>query len=196
MKYERLIKIIVVAVSTFLFVPNLSAQSHYKLTPRDMEGPFYPIERQPDEDNDLLNVEGKSSSASGDVLFLAGVVTDQKGHPRSNIIVEIWQTDARGLYRHPQDRSAGARDPFFQYWGRAYTDKEGKYSFKTIIPGKYEPRPAHIHFKVWVDDKVVLTSQMYIVKGETNPPQINELLALRVTKNNDQKYHGFFRIVL
>ncbi|MBT8359612.1 MAG: hypothetical protein KJO32_01565, partial [Deltaproteobacteria bacterium] len=75
------------------------------------------------------------------------------------------------------------------------TDTEGKYSFNTIIPGKYEPRPPHIHFKVWVDEKVVLTSQMYIVTGEKKSSNINELLKLNVTKNKKQKYYGFFRIV-
>ena len=174
---------------------NIYAQSNYKKTPHDSEGPFYPIESQSDEDNDLLTVDGKSQTTKGDVLHLTGVVTREDGTPQSDVIVEIWQTDVNGLYRHPRDYSKGTRDPFFQYWGRAKTDKEGKYSFRTILPGKYEPRPAHIHFKVWEDGRVVLTSQMYIVEGEKAPSNINELLQLHVTKNKEQKYNGFFRIV-
>ena len=192
---KRLKKNIVIFILSLSLVPNISAQSNYKMTPNDMEGPYYPIERQSDEDNDLINVKGKSKSAKGDVLYLIGVVSNENGKPQSDVIIEIWQTDANGLYRHPKDKSEGRRDPFFQYWGRAKTDKEGKYSFKTIFPGKYEPRPSHIHFKVWVDEKVVLTSQLYIMTGKNNSSNVNELLKLNVTKNKEGEYLGFFRIV-
>ncbi len=196
MECMRLKKYIVIVVLIFLLVPNINAQSEFKMTPRDSEGPFYPIERQSDEDNDLLNVKGQSKSAKGDVLNLTGVVLNESGNPQSDVIIEIWQTDKNGLYRHPRDRSRGKRDPFFQYWGRAKTDKEGKYSFRTIIPGAYEPRPSHIHFKVWVGEKVVLTSQMYIMKDKNSPPRVNKLLRLEVTKNKESEYLGFFRIVI
>ena len=195
MLYTRLSISAVIYILSLSLVPNIYAQSNFKMTPNDSEGPYYPIERQSDEDNDLIIVKGKSKSASGDVLYLTGVVSNENGNPQGDVIIEIWQTDANGLYRHPRDRSEGTRDPFFQYWGRAKTDKDGKYSFKTIIPGKYKPRPSHIHFKVWVDEKVVLTSQMYIVTGKNNSSNINELLQLTVTKNKEQEYNGFFRIV-
>ena len=195
MKYARLKKNVVIFILSLSLVPNIYAQSKYKMTPRDSEGPFYPIERQLDEDNDLTNVKGKSKSAKGDVLNLTGVVINENGDPQSDVTIEIWQTDINGLYNHPRDRSEGARDPFFQYWGRAKTDKGGKYSFKTIIPGEYEPRPPHIHFKVWVDEKVVLTSQMYVVMGKNSSSYVNELLKLDVTKNNEGEYSGLFRIV-
>ena len=195
MKNIRLIKIVIIFLLSLTLIPNIYAQSKYKVTPYDSEGPYYPIEKQSDEDNDLTTVKGKSESAKGDVLNLTGVVSDDNGNPQSGVIIEIWQTDANGLYRHPRDRSKGARDPFFQYWGRAQTDKKGKYSFKTIIPGKYEPRPSHIHFKVWENEKEVLTSQMYIVTGKNNASHIHKLLRLNVTQNKDQEYNGFFRIV-
>ena len=195
MGYKRLAKNVIIFILSLPLVPNIYAQSNFKMTPNDTEGPFYPIERQSDEDNDLISVNGKSKSARGDLLYLTGVVSNENGNPQSDVIIEIWQTDSNGLYKHPRDKSGGTRDPFFQYWGRAKTDKEGKYSFKTIIPGKYEPRPPHIHFKVWVDEKVVLTSQMYVMTGKNNSSNINELLKLNVTKNKDQEYYGFFRIV-
>ena len=128
-------------------------------------------------------------------MNLTGVVLNRNGNPQKDVIIEIWQTDANGIYRHPRDKAAGTRDPFFQYWGRAKTDNEGNYNFKTIIPGEYQPRPPHIHFKVWVDDKVVLTSQMYIAKDISNPPNVNELLQLEVSKDKEGEYFGFFRIV-
>lgn len=196
MKREVLKKSVIVLILSLFLVPSIYAESKYKKTPNDTEGPFYPVEKQTDEDNDLINVKGKSGSAKGDVLNLTGVVLNQNGAPQGDVTIEIWQTDANGLYRHPRDRSAGTRDPFFQYWGRATTDKEGKYSFKTLIPGEYEPRPAHIHFKVWVDDKKVLTSQMYIVKDRNNSPYVKELLKLDVTRDKEGEFSGFFRIVL
>lgn len=195
MEYKRLTKYVIIFVLSLPLVPSSYAQSNFKKTPNDTEGPYYPIERQSDEDNDLVIVNGKLKPARGEVLYLTGVVSNENGTPRSNAIVEIWQTDANGLYKHPRDKSEGSRDPFFQYWGRAKTDKEGKYSFKTIIPGQYEPRPPHIHFKVWVDEKVVLTSQMYIVTSEKNYSNINELLKLNITENKEREYNGFFRII-
>ena len=195
MMFGRFKICVMLFVISLLLVPNISAQSNYKKTPQDAEGPFYPTERQADEDNDLIHIKGTTQSAKGDVLHLTGAVFNQAGTPQSDVVVEIWQTDANGIYRHPRDRSAGARDPFFQYWGRATTDNEGKYNFKTLIPGAYEPRPAHIHFKVWEGDKVVLTSQMYIVKDAVNSAKVNELLRLDVTKNKEGEYSGFFRIV-
>ena len=195
MEYKRIKKSVVIFILFLSLVPNIYAQSNYKITPNDTEGPYYPIETQSDEDNNLINIKGKSKSAKGDVLYLNGVVSNENGIPQSDAIIEIWQTDANGLYRHPKDKSEGTRDPFFQYWGRAKTDEEGKYSFKTIIPGKYQPRPSHIHFKVWVDEKVVLTSQMYILTDKKYSQNVNELLQLNVTKNKEGDYLGFFRIV-
>ena len=180
---------------SFPEVTNIHSQHKYEKTPMDAEGPFYPVTRKSDEDSDLINVKGKSKSAKGEVLNLTGVVVNKDGIPHKNVIVEIWQTDANGLYEHPKDRSKGKRDPFFQYWGRAKTNQEGEYSFKTLIPEKYEPRPSHIHFKIWAGKKVVLTSQMYVLKNKIHPSSINELLKLEVTKNKEEEYSGFFRIV-
>ena len=195
MNYKLIIILIISLILTSHLMTDSYSQYRYKRTPHDMEGPYYPVKRRSDEDNNLINVKGKSKLAKGDVLYLTGVVINTHGVPQKDVIVEIWQTDANGLYRHPKDRSKGKRDPFFQYWGTAKTDKEGKYSFKTLIPGKYEPRPPHIHFKVWVGKKVILTSQMYIIKNKISTSHINELLKLEVTKNKKGEYSGFFRIV-
>lgn len=193
-------KTITIFILSFIFtLPTISvgdAQSKFIKTPSDMEGPFYPFNRRSDEDNNLIQVQGKLQTAQGDVLNLTGTVIDTKGIPQNNVIIELWQTDVNGLYDHHRDRSQGKRDPFFQYWGKATTDDQGKYHFKTLIPGEYEPRPAHIHFKVWVGKKVVLTSQMYILKNNTKASYINELLKLRVSKDTTGEYSGFFRIVI
>ena len=196
MKCKPFIPLVVVLLVTLPLVPQIHSQSQYLKTPSDTEGPFYPTDRQADEDNDLVNVRGKSKSAQGDVLYLQGIVLNQKGNPQAGVIIEIWQTDASGLYRHPRERTQGERDPLFQYWGKAQTDTEGNYHFKTLIPGEYEPRPPHIHFKVWVDGKAVLTSQMYIFTDENYRPKVNEQLKLEVVKKSEGDYSGFFQIVI
>lgn len=195
MKYTLTTGLMMSLIFSSLLIATGDAQTRYAKTPWDAEGPFYPVERRSDEDNDLLNVKGMSGSAKGDVLHLSGIVLDTNGTPQKDVVVEIWQTDRNGLYDHPRDWSEGQRDRFFQYWGKATTDDEGKYRFKTLLPGEYEPRPAHIHFKVWVGQEEVLTSQMYISKDPTKTLPVRKPLRLEVTKTDPGEYTGFFRIV-
>ena len=102
-----------------------------------------------------------SPQAGGDVLILYGQVLDVNGAPVPDAAVEIWQTDAAGVYDHPRDPGTNSRDTSFQFYGTAATDAAGWYAFRTIVPGEYEPRPRHIHFKVKQDDATLLTSQFY-----------------------------------
>jgi protocatechuate 3,4-dioxygenase beta subunit len=136
-------------------------------TPRQTEGPFYPVYHRLDEDNDLTVVQGKSGAASGQVIRVCGWVADEstcRGLPGA--LVEIWQACASGSYDHPADDNPAPRDPNFQYWGRAVSDEEGFYTFKTIKPGAYPAdnswvRPPHIHFKAHRRGYLELTTQMY-----------------------------------
>lgn len=190
-------------VITFLLNPIISpAGEKLAKTPRDHEGPFYPIVRQQDEDNDLLHVAGREQAATGDRLHLSGKVVDEDGRPITNAFVEIWQTDPNGRYNDERDRTPGPRDPDFQYWGLAATAKDGSFSFLTLIPGEYEPRPAHIHFKVWVDRELKLTSQIYFrtpadrtqdaVPGATG----RELQTVGLHRMKEGEYEAFIQIVL
>lgn len=177
------------------------AQTALPQTPADYQGPFYPVIRQPDEDNDLIHVAGQAQAAQGDILYLTGEVVDRQGNPVKNAVVEIWQTDPQGLYKDKRDRSPGKRNPDFQYWGKAQTAGDGSYSFTTLVPGEYPPRPAHIHFKVWVDGEQRLTSQMYICRPGSSGkkdclPGISDLQELDLEKTSGGEYRGRFRIVL
>jgi protocatechuate 3,4-dioxygenase beta subunit len=78
------------------------------------------------------------------------------GRPVSNALIEVWQANAAGRYRHAVDDHDAPLDPNFTGCGRALTDGEGHYSFKTIKPGAYPWRnhynawrPAHIHFSLF-----------------------------------------------
>jgi len=179
-----------------------AARDKYEKTPSDHEGPFYPVIRQPDEDNDLLHVTGRPDPARGDVLKLSGAVLNTRGQPQKGVTVEIWQTDPSGRYKDARDNTPGKRDPNFQYWGQATTAEDGTFFFKTLVPGGYAPRPAHIHFKVWQDGKVILTSQIYL----RNQPgksaadffkkygRDSQAMDLETTKKNE--YNGYFQIVI
>lgn len=99
--------------------------------------------------------------ANGELLIVYGQVTDVNGNPVPDVAVEIWQTDEQGIYDHPDDRTTGGRDMTFQFYGTAVANTEGWYAFRTIVPGQYEPRPRHIHFKVKQGSSTLLTSQFY-----------------------------------
>jgi len=201
-KSNLLCLISIIMVAAFCLAAQKSgAQESYAKTPADYEGPFYPVSKQQDIDNDLVHVQGQNGTAKGDILNLSGVVVNTKGEAQKNCIIEIWQTDPQGRYNHPGDSTPGERDPYFQYWGATFTDVDGKYFFKTVVPGSYEPRPAHIHYKVLQDGKVILTSQIYFMKPEesTKLPSMTsqiELQTVNLKPTASGEFKAFFRIVI
>jgi protocatechuate 3,4-dioxygenase beta subunit len=188
----------------FCLLTNVTfGQEKYTKTPADYEGPFYPVIRQQDEDNDLLQVAGRPVAAKGDILNLSGVVLNTRGEPQNDVMVEIWQTDPTGKYKDPRDSTPGPRDPNFQYWGKTKTAKDGSFSFKTLVPGGYAPRPAHIHFKVWVAGQLRLTSQIYFKNypGGADSAKLLQspkfdLLTIELQSAGEHEFNGFFQIVI
>ncbi len=136
------------------------------LTPSQQEGPFYPVEIPADRDDDLTVIEGSGERAGGQVLVLEGVLLRADGAPIEGAAVEIWQTDALGVYLHPGDPGFPDRDPAFQGFGESITDAAGAWAFRTILPEVYGGRPRHIHAKVKVEDETVLTTQIYFSGGD------------------------------
>jgi protocatechuate 3,4-dioxygenase beta subunit len=99
---------------------------------------------------------GHPGEPQGERIIVTGRVLDSGGHPVANSLVEIWQTNAAGRYRHGVDQHPAPLDPNFTGAGRCLTDGEGRYRFVTIKPGSYpwrnHPnawRPAHIHFSLF-----------------------------------------------
>jgi protocatechuate 3,4-dioxygenase alpha subunit len=109
-------------------------------------GPFFPGEFVGGWD-DLTSFQGKR--ARGRHIVLTGRVTEEGNRPILNAIVEIWQPDANGVFRHPLDPRAPDADPGFFGWGRARTDADGRYSFRTVMPGRMHsygpPRAPHLN---------------------------------------------------
>jgi protocatechuate 3,4-dioxygenase beta subunit len=127
-------------------------------TPRDYEGPYYPVGSR-NRTNDLI-----VGDVHDRVLNFSGQVVNTQGEPLANSLFDFWQADPLGHYKHPNDRSAGERWDDFLYWGETLTDAEGRFGFRTYVPGGYGSRPPHIHFKVWSEKKALLTSQMYFAE--------------------------------
>ncbi len=94
-------------------------------------------------------------------MEIAGVVRATSGAALANAVVEIWQTDEIGKYRHPNDDGDGPAQRGFQGFGRTTTDGEGRYRFLTIKPVIYGGRPAHVHLRVKASGHKTLTTQMY-----------------------------------
>jgi protocatechuate 3,4-dioxygenase beta subunit len=130
------------------------------LTPRQVEGPYYPTQKLGDRDNDLTRV-GNGGHAQGQVLVLSGRLVDERNTPIPAARIEIWQTDHRGIYMHPNDPGTADRDRNFQFYGEANTDAAGQFSFRTILPGIYGSRPRHLHVKIVPQQGPELTTQLY-----------------------------------
>ena len=111
-------------------------------TPAQQEGPYYTLDKPVDRDSDLVDLAGAAGLPAGQILEFDGTVYNAGGLPISGLTIEIWQTDASGIYLHPGDPDTASRDPNFQFYGETITDASGHYSFRTILPGQYEPRAA------------------------------------------------------
>lgn len=144
------------------------------ITPQQTEGPFYPettIEQQLFNDTDLIRKLGSHEVAKGKPITVEGIIMDRKGKPLANSTVEVWQACASGRYNHSRDsNNPGLLDNNFQFWGRAVTGEDGRYSFNSIIPGKYPGRTGrHIHYRVDSEGFKRSTTQCYFSDfGEDN----------------------------
>ncbi len=169
-----------------LFAPGALAEALTR-TPPQTEGPFYPDRLPLDTDNDLLVVNDALTPAVGEVTHLTGRVLDAGGNPLKNVVVEIWQCDAKGVYLHTADSGdkAAVRDKNFQGFGRFLTASTGAFYFRTIKPVAYPGRPApHIHVKVKNGGKELLTTQLY-VKGSALNDRDGVFRAIRDAKARD-----------
>ncbi len=105
----------------------------------------------------------------GERIVVSGRVIDEDGTPVRDSLVELWQCNAAGRYRHPADNHDAPLDPHFAGFGKTLTDADGNYRFVTIKPGAYPWgnhrnawRPAHLHFSLFGNVHAQrLVTQMY-----------------------------------
>jgi protocatechuate 3,4-dioxygenase, beta subunit len=132
------------------------------LTPKQTEGPFYPVKLPLDTDNDLILVNDSLTAAVGEITHLSGRILDSKGDPIRNVLVEIWQVDNAGAYLHDGTSNKEKRDRNYQGFGRFLTGSTGEYYFRTIKPVPYPGRTPHIHVAVKMKGREKWTTQCYI----------------------------------
>ena len=122
-------------------------------------GPFFPREFAQGA-NDLTELEGRP--VKGEVIEISGLVTQGDGTPVDNLILEIWQADAEGGYDNPD----------FFGWGRAATDAQGIYLFRTIRPGAVAGRVPHINFCILYSG-LMRQLQTVMFFGQASDPVLN-----------------------
>lgn len=139
--------------------PNQALVSLMKPSASELTGPDFRALRMGPHDNDLLlnfrEGKGQDGLPIGERIIMFGRVIDQFGKPVPHTLVEMWQANAGGRYRHKNDAYLAPLDPNFGGVGRTLTDEQGWYRFRTIKPGPYpwpndvnSWRPAHIHVSV------------------------------------------------
>ncbi|MBW3640502.1 MAG: protocatechuate 3,4-dioxygenase subunit beta [Actinobacteria bacterium] len=138
-----------------------------QLGPTELTGPLLGEARVRAEDADLTRAA--DGEAVGQRILVTGRVLEEDGRPVRASLIEVWQANAAGRYRHTLDRWPAPIDPHFTGAGRTLTDDEGRYAFLTIRPGSYPWRnhdnawrPAHLHFSLFGRAFVQrLVTQMY-----------------------------------
>jgi protocatechuate 3,4-dioxygenase beta subunit len=133
----------------------------------DLAAPVYGYLPIGEGDRDLTRQH--EGEPQGERIIVSGRVVDEDGRAVPDTLVEIWQCNAAGRYRHAKDMHDAPIDPNFSGAGRALTDANGRYQFVTIKPGAYPWgnhenawRPAHIHFSLFghsIESRLV--TQMY-----------------------------------
>src|ERR1700704_2273600 len=162
------------------------------LTPQSIEGPFYLDPR-------LVRTEIAEGRAGVPLRVDLRVIDGATCKPSERARVDIWHADARGIYSgyegqgDKQDLSTVGQK-FLR--GTQFTDDKGAVSFETIYPGWYTGRATHIHFKVLLDDRNVLTGQMYFPGAVNefiyaNIPAYADRLTPRVVVNANDRFANF-----
>lgn len=120
-------------------------------------------------DHDLVRNYARGGEPVGERILVHGWVRDENGRGVAGALVEVWQANAGGRYRHVNDTYLAPVDPNFGGCGRVVTDADGHYAFRTIKPGAYpfrnfvnSWRPAHVHFSLFGSGFAQrLVTQMY-----------------------------------
>ena len=131
----------------------------------------------PNDNNLIINYAAPGAAAIGEQIMVHGYLLDENARPVPEALLEFWQANAGGRYRHKKDSYLAPLDPNFGGCGRTITDEMGYFSFRTVRPGPYpwpnggnDWRPAHIHFSCfgqgWTQR---LITQMYF-EGDPHIP--------------------------
>jgi protocatechuate 3,4-dioxygenase beta subunit len=137
-------------------------------TPAQTEGPYF---KPSSPERTELFEEGMA----GQPIELVGFVLTRACKPVAGALLDFWQADGRGQYDN-----AG-----FRLRGHQFTDVEGRYRLRSVVPGVYPGRTRHIHVKVQPRDGRVLTTQLYFPGESQNRSDglFRKALLVRTAKN-------------
>lgn len=146
------------------------------------EGPYYKTGSP--ERRDLFE-----DGIPGETVILAGYVYDKNCRPIPGAWLDFWQADGKGNY---DNRG-------FTLRGHQYTDTDGKYRLRTVLPGEYPGRTNHIHVKVrGYEGGAATTSQLYFPGSRLNESDFifsPAMLVTLTTGKNGEKI-AFFNFKL
>ncbi len=133
----------------------------------EVTGPIFGEGDVAESDHDLTHQH--DGDPVGERIIVTGRVQDENNRPVPNTLIELWQANAAGRYRHARDMHDAPLDANFTGFGRVLTNADGQYRFVTIKPGAYPWRnhhnawrPAHIHFSLFGPAFATrLVTQMY-----------------------------------
>ncbi|HTS24051.1 MAG TPA: protocatechuate 3,4-dioxygenase subunit beta [Casimicrobiaceae bacterium] len=120
----------------------------------EVTGPVFGYEDVKPTDGDLTRQH--AGEPIGERIIVSGRLLDENSRPVVHALIELWQANAAGRYRHEVDDHNAPLDPNFSGAGRVLTDAEGRYRFVTVKPGAYPWRnhynawrPAHLHLSIF-----------------------------------------------
>ncbi len=162
----------------------------------EVTGPMFNHHELGPLDHDLIRNYAHDGEPIGERIIVHGRILDENGRPVPRTLIEFWQANAGGRYRHKKDTYLAPIDPNFGGCGRCLSDENGSYFFRTIKPGPYpwrnyvnSWRPAHIHFSIFGSGFAQrLITQMYfegdplikrcpIVQTIPDPDAVERLIA-------------------
>lgn len=187
-------------------------------TPSQTGGPYVHIGLLPQQANievfeNNFNNQLVKENTLGERIRLEGQVFDGLGLPLRDVLIEIWQADANGVYPSAADIQGKAVDPNFHGWGRTGADFEtGFWSFNTIKPGAVPGRKGttqapHIaliifarginiglNTRVYFDDEAEANAQDPVLKGIEWAPRRQTLIAKREERDGEVVYRFDIRV--
>ena len=168
----------VFAAGSLLTIDVAGAEAPLALTPQchdgdaatlaQTEGPYF-------KPSSPKRVELIEEGMAGQPIELAGFVMTRTCKPVAGALLDFWQADDQGRY----DNSG------FRLRGHQFTDAEGRYRLRSIVPGVYVGRTRHIHVKVQPRGGRVLTTQLYFPGESLNRTDglFRKELLVRTAKN-------------
>jgi protocatechuate 3,4-dioxygenase alpha subunit len=141
-------------------------------TPSQTVGPFLSIGLEWADGPDAV-VEGAPGA-----IVVSGIMTDGAGDPVPDGIVETWQADPDGRFPHPDDPRGASTYPGFRNFARALTDPQGRFSFRTLVPGPVDGQAPHIAVTVFARGLLKhLVTRLYFPDqpGNADDPALSSL---------------------